>query len=1341
MVIDTLRLEKLSDLLHKDPIIATFASGQLARHPEVAEYNYSVHASTHIPLGDTGRYVDTIAKWVTGQNKGAFIGAVTGDYGEGKTSFLVHVWEQATARGIMAVPPFSWRSVADLIVGIHGWASYKLKELHPDEARAADKLWEKYRQKSLEETARRIAKESGRDIDIVLQILAQANTNLEVTAEKFLDYCAELSQALPKTKYRGLLVLLDEPEVAARGLSTSEVAQVLFDIANGLLSREGNYGVFVSIPQTFLAQIQASFSSLPDRLAGRQAFFRLGNLYNAAFASILWDRYAQQLGFTSIKHEIISLHALEAIGQVTSSARRDLSNGPRAVISAFRRAIKLFQEDGITYSPKQFVEDCLDQEVLVKSNSYGNYISQILASPEAEAIGIDCLQVLCAFPNGVQQDRLAELGLDSRILEIARPGHPLLYRRGGYVGLQLLKEQHGGTDQQDLLQQSIQDIMGSYAPKPEVAVKAIEAFVKNILPIVFKKREGNALVGWRYDRDIELDKRIRLVELTGAFEQTKKYPLRKVHVVVSDPEANTEKLLQRYKRGEEPDILLHLRLHWSLEKPLPGCRADIEEGDPSENEPGVNNFVLDLVGSRIEQEQLEQYLGAADMLTPLGILYLMHEMDKLSLPQQEAAIWDVIKKNVLPKLMVPFFGDPSIREQVTKEKVLTLPGSPTDLIPTLCRYILSERYPNYTTLIVQPSWAGKVQTYANVINNQSIPLAARRGQEPWIAPRDDVARVFNTSVMNLTGGWTAGLESLLAISGEGSNLRVDFRLHPLEQEIQSVIMSGKPEERIKINDQECFWTPFEELYPLTRSSGYSEEEWKEIVEIGKNRGTFDVERHKGKPILYCLPFNRAQMQLKLREKLADLRSHVEAFRTIPSYKASVDFEVEEKNIEALQDEAAFDQLQNRLNRVFEQDNARLPHFFNQLHEELNDLERKTRQVQNDLKGGAFTGLDNPPTFQSSWGSDFNRYIMNNLSHDARAVRRECDNILLGIQGVVSNHVQNKGGAPVEKAQRIGKGWRQYLELKEKLDQAEVRARNLSMQVRDYDKWRSMLVSRSDVLYKNLLEDQQDSSYRAKADEFLSELEVLWKDISEHLQERTLSGLGSYKQFEARFQEIEEARASIKKTLAEQFNNAKSRINQVLESAQVDRCKEAFNPNDVQGCYTRLYNEAVGNVRAALDIGLQEVDKEVRELRYGRDVLKRVPSAEAEALLEELALSRATVLEATKHITAEWAKAASKDEGQEQEVVALFKTALDQASRHAQQARLLLKRSGLEDPVLGTVSKEMLGLLENPQDLKALVLSLIERGHDSEKVLDMSLAALSELFRQGKVNIKVEQSRR
>src|SRR5690349_10790434 len=98
----------IKELINKDPIIFTYNIEDLKRNPAGCQQAYQVYARTHVSLGDTEKYVDSIFRWVGGANQGAFVGAVVGENGQGKTSFQVHIWEQSVERGVLAVPPFSW---------------------------------------------------------------------------------------------------------------------------------------------------------------------------------------------------------------------------------------------------------------------------------------------------------------------------------------------------------------------------------------------------------------------------------------------------------------------------------------------------------------------------------------------------------------------------------------------------------------------------------------------------------------------------------------------------------------------------------------------------------------------------------------------------------------------------------------------------------------------------------------------------------------------------------------------------------------------------------------------------------------------------------------------------------------------------------------------------------------------------------------------------------------------------------------------------------------------------------------------------------------------------------
>ncbi len=357
-------LKELDLILEKDPVITTWPASALRSRPAEVEQDYRTHAKTHLPFGQTDEYVSTIFRWVSGANKGTFIGAVEGNYGEGKTSFLVHVWSQSSEKQVFAVPPFEWTSLADAIDGVAAWMHYVLGSTHPALAKKSERLHEEFKQATVEAMAKETAKETGQDYEVVLATLRalwdQGKIVKEVSPTGFLDYCAQVTEIVQEAGYVGLLVLLDEPEVAAKKVGRETVTQWLFELANELKQRKGNYGVFLSMPSNFLAVVLSQFAALSARLQARKCFPRLRDLYGSDFAGDLWARYSEEFHLGDEAERVVSPAALQAIGQVGSAERPDLSYGPRTVVSAFNQMVFRYLDSGTTYEPKLFVQDVLD---------------------------------------------------------------------------------------------------------------------------------------------------------------------------------------------------------------------------------------------------------------------------------------------------------------------------------------------------------------------------------------------------------------------------------------------------------------------------------------------------------------------------------------------------------------------------------------------------------------------------------------------------------------------------------------------------------------------------------------------------------------------------------------------------------------------------------------------------------------------------------------------------------------------------------------------------------------------------------------------------------------------
>jgi hypothetical protein len=279
-----------------------------------------------------------------------------------------------------------------------------------------------------------------------------------------------------------------------------------------------------------------------------------------------------------------------------------------------------------------------------------------------------------------------------------------------------------------------------------------------------------------------------------------------------------------------------------------------------------------------------------------------------------------------------------------------------------------------------------------------------------------------------------------------------------------------------------------------------------------------------------------------------------------------------------------------------------------------------------------------------------------------------------------------------------------------------------------------------VLYANLLSDKKDPTNGDVTKRFLRDLESLWSEISEHLRLRGVTGLGSHKQFESKFEAIESARHGLLRDQKNRFESAKQTVNDMLSTISLPvRVAETFNPADVEGCFGRLHREASAEILKSLERELGTLRGLKRELAYASDVLRRLTSEDTSSMNGELARAEQALEQLGETITAAWV-AEVRGQHEHSEVEAL-RVALVEGSKVSQAARTVLRESLPKQPKLSPQAKSVLSLVEEGRDLKAVILALIAQGHQSDIVLDEALAGLVELFRAGLVDITVGTPKR
>ena len=1342
-------ISDLDLILKKDPIITTFPVSQLQAQPGAVEQVYLTHAKTHLSLGDTEKHVDTIFRWVSGQNKGAFIGAVEGNYGEGKTSFLVHVWATSVERKVFTVPPFEWISLADAVTAVGAWMGYILGRTHPMHAKKAERLYQEFRQKSLEEAAHDVAKRTEGDYETILATLKDMDQRgvrglTEVTPERFLDFLAHGSEIVREVGYQGLLVMLDEPEVAAKQVGREQIAHLLFDLSNLLHEQQGEYGVLVSMPSNFLADVSRRFPALTARLQARNCFPRLRDVYGPGLAEQLWSRYVTEFDLGEEGSSIVSPLALQAIGQVGSSERADLSYGPRTVVSAFSRMVYHYRETGRTYEPEDFVQDCLDQEIMARPE-YATKVREILASPEITASSRAAVTLLAAFPNGLPLEIAQSRGLEPALRDLARRG-TLVYKTAATFGLNVLRTE--GPLQSDPLRDAILDVDSEFAPNRKTFASAIAAFREHILALVFEPRVGQQLVGWEQVCSWSPSPSgVWVGGFVGAFLQTQKqYPKRAILAIVSSADSSLDDVgIPDLPSGSGPqdyDAVFHFRLRWHAEQELPRVRLKVDTGDPAQRKFACVTVTLDLLGQADVPPRLSDVVETENV-TLLWLLNLIHEVDKESLPREFEAQWKAMRTTMLRDMIPLLFGE-DLGALAGEQLGQTVTGSGLGLLGSLLQRILAARYPDYSTLICTPHWQSLVDDYIRALKSSAAPLACKRGRERWLAEGDLAPKVLGTSRMNLTGGTFAGLENLLLVSSRGRSapIEVEFRIHPLEQTIADLICADRPgaERKLKIGGKECWWMPVDGLLPTIQTSGYTVDELAKIVAIGSSRGTFEEMQHRGKRIVYCKPIDPDQMRRQLEDKLSALNEELAEFRRLPEFVSSVDAKKMAEQIARVQDEAEYDQLLTRLNKEFEQLHQRLPGYSDRLAERLqtarNDAQQSTTQLASSREA---TLLKSRPASKSAWGDKLNRYIVGNLGKMVEELKSDSAALVKDANGYLSQYKHQTTRPARDNLALLIEGQSQAIDAQTRAKSLKGRAQNLMGNLRDYEQWLKLL-RRSDEVYEPLLELKDRGLDTATVEGLLAEFDGLCQQISDHLETRNVPGLSTHKHFATALDEIDKKRLACLVRVKGEFDRCKQAVNALLEALKLDRrVTTTFDHTNSGASYKELYETGATYIReAGVSQILAEIEAQERELRYARDILASLEVAEAALLLARLSAARSDLAALAARATKEWVRQATDQDTTDERAAAAqtIAGALD-AVRAARN--LVKSATKAVPPTEGRASAMYARIpLTGSLDLKDIILKMMPGTENAEHVLDESLASLVELFRANCVQIRVER---
>lgn len=934
---------------------------------------------------------------------------------------------------------------------------------------------------------------------------------------------------------------------------------------------------------------------------------------------------------------------------------------------------------------------------------------------------------------------------------LARPDGPVR-RTMGTMGLRSLRKRAEAERQISPVEEMIYEIDSEYAPDRRALENALSAFAVDVIPQIFKDREGQQLLGWQTLQEIEPVDGLYVGAKMGAFEQTvHEYPNRAVILLVSPLDAAFRDIkkpkLDQESGPADYDFLFHFALRWREDQEVPAESVEIRE-TKSHDKGILFRLCLDLTEDVVMQDNIAELVGE-DRLTPLYVLNLLERMRGIDLDREFEAQWTATRRMLVRRLLGTLFGTEFAGSMVrTTEEQLgeSSTGSGLALIGSAASILLHRRYPDYETLTNQPRWQSKIDDYVNALSSREVPLSCKRGREPWKADGELAARVLGTSRMNLTGGAFEGYDSLIEVESKGRSapLEIQFHIHPLEQEIRDLITAQPkgPDRKLKRDGKECWYMALRHLLPVILGKGYTVEELRKIIEIGKARGSFDETERYGERVLYCKPLDIEELKQQLRSKLHDLVEEIGEYKKLPDYTTSFDSARMETAIEGIEDDADYDRLMTRMNKEFRQNHSRLPGYFDRVEEKLKTIRRRTQRMQNRLSGSRQARHLEVPSAKSPWGAALGRYIVPNLQKTSEEIRREANQLIKTIDRHLMRFSYSQQRKPAENLSLVCEGWSAANDVESANDALCSSAQQVLEHLQDYGEWRSLL-SKSDQLYERFIELQKDEAHQAKAEEFIGEFDALSQEVEDHLECRNVNGLAHHGQFLKRFGALERERQKYVASLKSSFDKRKDHVNQLIAELKLDgRVRAVFNPLDIADSYNQLYSEGAEIIQTrALRQTLSEILEQQRDLMYARDVLRAIDGETADSLLATLTESNQALETWCEVVDDQWLRAFVEEDNGE-EAARLVEQAGGALQIVRESRRKVRKVSRPSEPSEGRLQEMYRRIPEDREiDLKGLVLAMMDQVKDPSQALDISLDGLADLFRRNCIHVRVERRRR
>lgn len=834
-------IEGLDYILNKQEVVPTVSASDLLYYAERVEDDYKRHVRTYVPInraaeGREGTLsVEAFERKIIKAVKDAKAprGYLTAEYGYGKTSTALYLWQRAEEANLIVVPPFQMLHLPDLVMAIHGWTRYKLSIHSPGLVSQLDDLYQTTTNRSLEQEA----KKSNVNIDQLEEWVRQGKFILDLQPADFIQYFEQVTDIVRQAGFEGILVLADEIQqyIEPRIKSSSDPIAPLFNLIQMLLTRENRlrFGLILIIGLKEVGLIRETRNDLLHRL--REISLDLTNVYDYEFASRLWQVLSKEFDFKDISSDITTAEALEALGEIAS--RTDLSDGPRTVINTFRRMVERYKTFGVSappYTPIDLVDDLMNGAIQFAGNNQIQNIARKALQSDIARSNLEyyepAIKLAAAYPaSGVPFRTQQKFSVDEALEELMRLAIGEIVINVGLPenrGMTLFGL-HSGIQKTDWLSQTVRDFRRAYGEHHEATQhRATKMFARIVKDILFKN--------WTVvDERPSTFTSNRSIILQGDFQSfSANYPRRKVHVrIFWEDEERKDAVI-------DGDVAIEYFLT---------IRSDLQD-DPEERRRAAIPLIIEHNAQTVMMQinllyvrdegvppqilsQLEGVWSPYD-LSPL-VLMNIYEMleekrnDKL-IPQQDDQF---IKNGFQPEMMYNIVRD-LFNAQIGEPFGGVSQGRITEVaVETLLDY----RYRDtYKTIIAQNNWRSSLTKYSNAIG-QLDNLYQKRGEVEVEGTKDEIASLLTYSNTGLDS-FIKTFSSFVEVSRDwrgGSTGAIRFTLHELEQQVVNWLKNSDRTERISIGGKtfDVHILNMSEVYDQSRYRGYQDDEIEALLNL------------------------------------------------------------------------------------------------------------------------------------------------------------------------------------------------------------------------------------------------------------------------------------------------------------------------------------------------------------------------------------------------------------------------------------------------------------------------------------------------------------------------------